>query len=365
MIDFSDALRWRYRVYVEPRFALHHNPWFALKRLVANARAASAERPLVYVYANPQNTGDYASYLGLTRLVGRPGLQLFCARAAVPATMRILQEQLASGGGWGGVFVGGGGLLQECFDPFWEALVSSSVPFVLFGVGAAEELPQRRLTSPGLLRAIADRAHAVHVRDRFTQQLFASVQRHDVTIGVCPAMQWIREAAQSIDTSDTRLLHVIHDADLAMAGIAEDALRDRVRRIAGTLGLRYEESRHMGSWSRRLLKQYARAAIVVSSRLHGCIFSYAMGKPHVAIRCDNKIGWFHETFETNMPMLDAAEWRDGLTAERVEAARHREPAPHLEDYLISNHKRMRDILASLPKGTDARETETLPSGALG
>jgi len=341
-----DGIQWRYRLYVRPHLLLHRSPLHMARRLFNNWRALWASQRIAYVCADPTNSGDYASHLGIRKLVGRPGVELYCAPVALKETFRILARVNRSSQPWRCVFVGGGGLLQACFEPFWEGLLDTAVPFVLFGVGAAEQLPERRVVCADLLERIARNAAAIHVRDSFTLELIAQ-HTSGVTVGICPSVIAVAELGGRLPRQCTHLLNVVHEADLEMAGVEVGMMRYHLRRIAKLMNLSYDETNHIAGLNRRLLRKYARAAIVVSSRLHGCIFSYAMHKPFVAVACDRKVPAFVECYAPTAPVIIANECSRALTADFLYESIGNYFASGLTQHIERTRTRMRDILELL------------------
>ena len=343
---FVDGIQWRYKLYVQPHLLVHRSPLHVARRLLNNWRALRASERIAYVCADPTNSGDYASHLGIRKLVGRPGLELYCAPVALKETCRILARISRSSQPWRCVFVGGGGLLQGCFEPFWKALLDSAVPFVLFGVGAAEQLPQRRVLGADLIARIARNAAAIHVRDSFTLELIAQ-HASAVTVGICPSVIAVTQLGGLLGRQCTHLLNVVHEADLEMAGVELAIMRQQLRRTAKLMNLSYDETNHMAGLTRRLLVKYARAAIVVSSRLHGCIFSYAMDKPFVAVACDRKVPAFIESYAPSAPVIMPRDFSRALTTYFLHETIRNYYGSDLKQHINRTTTRMREILESL------------------
>ena len=190
-MDLLDGLRWRTARYAYPYRPIYRQPLASIRRAVNNRRSAGSG--IAYVYAEPLNTGDYASHLGVRALAGIPGVELFCGPIALRRTLRTLDGR--SGRAWRAIFVGGGGLLQECFEPLWNGLLRTGAPLVVFGVGVNELDGLRRSLRPELLRAIATRAVALHVRDNATAALLAGHASVPVTVGVCPSVNYLAGCA--------------------------------------------------------------------------------------------------------------------------------------------------------------------------
>ena len=344
-----DGLRWRYQHHVEPHVVLHRNPSVFLKRVVANRRARAMAAPVAYVYANPTNAGDYASYLGVRRLLGLQGAQFFCDPVAARGTERALKRGARPGAPWSAVVIGGGGLLQTAFDGFWTAVTDMDVPIVLFGVGANQSMPIRNVTGDALLNRIASKAAAIHVRDEFSRELLAS-RGAQVTVGICPSLSVVVDRARALEQSQTHLLHTVHQTDLQIAGADAGRMRTKLQAAARRLKLEYDEVDHMSGAGDALLQRYARAAVVVSSRLHGAIFAHGMQKPCFAIDCDRKMRAFLDTHAPHTPCIDARHAESAVEAALLAEIVDRFKPASCADALAANQARMRDIQSTLNLG---------------
>lgn len=332
-IDVVGGLRWRYERYIRPYQVVHRSPLAWAQRAVGNLRAAHAEHPVAYVYANPTNTGDYVSHLGVVSLTGLAGVQLLCDPVARKTTLASLGRNPRKGRRWSAVFVGGGGLLQGVFDDFWAGILDLDLPLVVFGVGAAEAGSARRVTSPTLLTALGRRALAIHTRDRYTRDLLVAHGATRVTTGVCPSVDYLLAAGRTCQPTSSHLLHVVHDPDLRIAGLNPDEIRRAVRGIARDLGLAYDELTHQAGFNAQLITRYQRAALVISSRLHGCIFSYALSKPFVALACDRKVDAFVRDYAPQAPCIasdEAALLSDMLLPRAIAAVAATNPGAEAE-----------------------------------
>ncbi len=326
-MDLIEGIRWRYRLYLEPYVVVYRSPSTAIRRYCGNRQCLRTASPPVFVYANPTNMGDYASHLGLKQLAGFCGVELLCDGPAVSSTLSMLKRGPGPGRSWGPVLVGGGGLFHDYFDDFWRGLLDTKVPFAIFGVGINETAKFRRRTDPGILRELALRAIAIHVRDEFTRRVLEENGAESVTVGLCPSVHYIRRLADRMPRMSSHLLHVVHEADLRGAEVDASALKQSLRQSANQLGLKYDETNHMGTLSSKLLKRYLRAAVVVASRLHGCIFSYALGIPFVGIECDYKLHAFKETHAATAQCLAAHDVRHRLDADLLRAVYNKAELP--------------------------------------
>lgn len=309
-----DSIKWRYELRLRPYLLLHENLLCALSRKINNFSRLRDSSPLIYISADASNIGDRVSALGVQMLAGAEGVELFSSRVALPSTFKTL-NWLQNNRSDARVIIGGGGLLQECFDPFWRELVKTNLRFALFGVGA-NELTGRNLLPDETMHAIADKALMLHVRDKWSYDILSYANKEKLSIGVCPSVNYLRAKYSGRLTSKQYLLHVQHPVDIKMAGGDPDRISNSVRTIAADLGLVYDETSHIKENLSSLVARYQRAQYVVSSRLHGCIFSYAFGVPFLPIATDKKISAFVDTHLPGYPLgtinSDTLELRDKL-----------------------------------------------------
>jgi hypothetical protein len=88
---------------------------------------------IYHVFANKSNVGDWLSARAIQHLLGFPDVvELHCDAAFVAATLK----QLASANPKDLIIIGGGGLFQEYFVPFWKGFeaIAQRVPFCIWGV---------------------------------------------------------------------------------------------------------------------------------------------------------------------------------------------------------------------------------------
>lgn len=301
-MDLTGGLSWRYRQYVKPYLMLHENLSGAVNRICGNFRLKRQSEPFCYIFADASNIGDRISAQGVSFLTGRPGVEIFAARAGLASTFRTI-KWLEKYRPKTRIIIGGGGLLQECFNPFWTDLLQTKLPFVLFGVGVNEMPGKRNVPPADIMKTLAHRARAIHVRDRWSRDLLQYGQEAPVTVGVCPSVNYLVSIYGARREQPGRyLLHVQHPVDVNLAGGDPHEHRLLIKALARELDLVYDETDHIKENLSSLAEKYLRARYVVSSRLHGCIFSFAFGVPFVPIVLDKKTAAFVETHIPDNPV---------------------------------------------------------------
>jgi hypothetical protein len=317
------------------------NPCQSILRLTRNRLAARDSHVVGYVFADPTNSGDYASHLGIKLLAKTKGIDIFCHQAA-----KRLSSPPSSIGTWSGLIIGGGGLLQPVFETFWQEILDTGIPFAIFGVGENTLGELRPIFNRDLLRDIAARALAIHVRDNRTYDAFTSCGAGgDVTIGLCPSANLLQTFRDTkFRKSQNKLLHVVHPSDIRLAGKELPQVKAQIRCLATRLSLVYVETDNLAGFNKAIVKKYQSADIVISSRLHGCIFSHSLGQRFIAVSCDMKTQAFVETHVPDAPIVDIHHIESELNCELIKNSFAKPAAFPSERELRFNQLRMKQII---------------------
>lgn len=236
------------------------------------------------VYANRSNAGDWLSARGIRLLLGdRPVTEHLCDEPFVASTLRAL----ATAGPDDLVIVGGGGLLMDYFTPLWRGLAElTHLRLCLWGLGVVDLKAEPSLPPLPLLREVASRALVCRVRDQHTRELLAPLVLPEPV--PCPSLV----AVTPRPTTERGVLHV---ANLTTVGEpAYAAMRERAGAFAERTGRPFRETNNRLEADREdrlaaVLALYQRSDVVLSSRLHGCLFAIGMGRRVLAVSGDRKI----------------------------------------------------------------------------
>ncbi len=315
-IRIREGLSWRYRKYLSLRMDSLGSPRRFIEQRCNNLQCQARANVVSYIYATPGNTGDYLSMRGVRELSREPGYILQCDSYSLKKTF----QTLSNSSNIKGIVIGGGGLIQPVFNEFWDRIMECHLPYALFGVGVNYLPHHREKIDRGRLKAICSNAVSVHVRDLESKNILReSSGREDITTGVCPSVNFLAHFAVQDSSNHQTLLHVLHPSDLVASHVDVSRLIKTVQVLAEQLGLSYKQTEHTRGWSRFQLRQYMKSSVVISSRLHGCIIAYALGKPFVPIVCDHKTQWFVDTHATGVNTIPAASVMDHLDVEFVES----------------------------------------------
>lgn len=304
-------IKWRYELYVAEYVDLYGSLGFFLKQYFSRRKLIKKPK-IVYIYANKGNVGDYISYLGIRQIIGVEGIELFCSpvweKQFAEYIKRIKQSNSECV-----LMIGGGGLLQPVFKNFWQLVLASELPFVCLGVGI-NKMPGRGELSDELLTKITSQALQMGVRDTYTHDYLVKLSGKTVYLGICPSVNYVNRFFWNSQSSTQKvLLHMFHPSDLRLAGADLEVITQVLKAVAKTLNLNYIEHSNMSADHERMLTTVAQAKVVVSSRLHGCIMSFASGTPFLPVYCDEKIQAFNDT-HTQVVGVAAKDMHDEFVA---------------------------------------------------
>lgn len=286
-------LQWRYDLYLSEKFDLYGTLGFYIKQQVRRFKLIGNSK-VAYIYANKRNVGDYISSCGIQQVVGLEGPELFSS----PEWSKSLNNYLKKIKNRNPnclLIIGGGGLLQPVFTPFWDTILNSGIRFVALGIGV-NHMQGREVIDPIFIDKIIDKAEFFGVRDTSTLKMISPLYRKKVQLEICPSVNFVKPLFwQPSPEKNNTLLHIKHPSDLRLSGIDEELLSNNLKKIAKQNGWLYEENTNMSSDHIAILTKVSLARFVVSSRLHGCIMSFACGIPFLPILCDKKIAAFNDT----------------------------------------------------------------------
>ena len=215
--------------------------------------------------------------------------ELFCDGPCVEETLSALSELTPKDF----IIIGGGGLMMDYFEGFWEGFrsIADRVPFALWGVGCCDLKRDNTSVSKDLMTAIVRQSRLCVVRDRLTWDFFSSRSLPDPV--PCPSLSVIERR----ERPGKGLLHAVH------AGIVDTETYQEICRLLKELaeesGRPYWETRNRIEPNARNLQleleKYSNCDVVISSRLHGCIIAVGMGKKLIALSGDRKIDHFMDS----------------------------------------------------------------------
>jgi hypothetical protein len=249
-----------------------------VSRIPAHQRRPAT--PLIQFYSSVDNIGNYTPVLGSQQMLGiQP--DTWCVHRR-PIDFDFINRH------YEGIIVGGAGLLDPVFAPFWHELHQHArLPTIIWGVGGC--WPQDRQMSSDdrrIVGEVGNRCDLINVRDSLTAEYFGF---RSASIAPCPTIAWL-EQFRSMARGRATLVadhHRLVPAD-DLASISS-CVRSHT---ADSLWTRNIQEPRFGLMD-ILRKRYFRADRVVTTRLHGAIIAYGLGIPYTALSWDDKVRAFH------------------------------------------------------------------------
>jgi polysaccharide pyruvyl transferase WcaK-like protein len=218
------------------------------------------------------------------------------------------------------LIIGGGGLLKDSFEEFWRTVLLSGAKYVCFGIGVCDIKGQNSLLPDDIFREVITKAERLWVRDSRTSMLIEKKFGLKVQSVLCPSVLYIHKKYSESDYKKKQrnspvLLYTHHKKLVRSLNKGDDFIRNIIKQICNNEGFIFSEVDNITGNANKLLKQYADADFIINTRLHGCVFSYALDKPFVAISADTKIDSFVHDY-CNATVLDM----EHLTTEKLAKA---------------------------------------------
>jgi polysaccharide pyruvyl transferase WcaK-like protein len=243
---------------------------------------------IYHIYANQSNIGDWLSAQGIQKLLNPESLvECFCDTPFVGDTI----EKLSHATSKDLIVIGGGGLLMDYFIPFWTAFktISEKIPFCVWGIGYCDLKMEETKPPAKLISEILVNSRLSIVRDEITRTYLKSLKLPAPV--QCPSLNVINNI--SIESQD--LLHVVNYSTVGPEAYNEMCFQGKL--WAKKNNKVYRETNNLiqkGDIEQlnNILSLYRRSGYVLSSALHGCIISAAMGLKVITVSGDRKIEGF-------------------------------------------------------------------------
>lgn len=298
-----NQLLWRILSSINSRFIGHDRRVRFRDLARIDARDRSASTSIINFYSSVPNIGNFTPVLGIQQMLG-----------SQPDTWNIHDRDIDFdfiNRHYRCAIIGGAGLLDKGFDPFWEKFGQHcTIPAVIWGVGVcAPDTAVEKGVDRAIFARAAEKCDLINVRDVLTADYYRI--RH-ASITPCPTIVYVEKFLNS-RKPDGNLLYSSHE-ELIPAGERAE-IRKALTRSAGRIRFTDNIQRPLRGVDDIIRSYYCRSSKVVTTRLHGAIIAYGLGIPYIALARDEKIRAFHRMSGNGVVIEDVTELDSALAAD--------------------------------------------------
>jgi hypothetical protein len=207
------------------------------------------------------------------------------------------------------VIVGGAGLLDKGFEPFWAKFARECrLPTVIWGVGicAPDRATQKGVDRDVFARA-ARKCALINFRDDLTADYYTVRQ---ATIAPCPTIAYLEGLDLHKLPAPDGVLYSSHEE--LVCDDEREQIRCELRRGLGRVNFTDNVQRRLNGLGDIIRRSYQTSRLVITTRLHGAIIAYGLGIPYIALPRDEKLRAFHRLFGNGVAIEDVAGLREAL-----------------------------------------------------
>lgn len=199
-----------------------------------------------------------------------------------------------------GIIIGGAGLLNKCFQPFWEIIGREcQLPMIVWGIGGCyKDVDKNSVIDKDIANKVFNKCDLIDLRDDITASFYGLSDAH---LSPCPTVGYL-ETLMNKEQERTNILFSSHENLLTESETA------RIKESIGRFDISFKYTNNIQTFRRGLNdileKFYCKSRLVITTRLHGAIISYGLHIPYVAIPRDDKIRAFHRMYSNGIIVED-------------------------------------------------------------
>lgn len=253
---------------------------------------------IIQFYSSYDNIGNYLPVLGIQQMLGRK-TDVCCAHKTDIDFDYINSTYKCA-------IIGGAGLLHRSFNPFWHAASQKlNLPIIVWGVGVCLPDDRPEEADRTAVNDVFLKAEMVNVRDALTASLY---DVREIDISACPTIVYLDQFREKKSQLNRRMLVSWHKGLLT---------REENNQVIATVRSFYDDilfTNNIQVPSEGLVdiieQYYCLSRMVITSRLHGAIISYALGIPYIGIACDEKVRAFVREYGNGIAIEEISKLKD-------------------------------------------------------
>ena len=248
--------------------------------------------PIIQFYSSVDNIGNYLPVLGIQKMLGQTP-DTWCMHSHVDFNFINKHYKCA--------IIGGAGLLDKCFVPFWRRLLHEcKIPMIMWGIGICLPDKNKKGVDKEIVSAVAQRCSLINVRDELTAHYY---NLKNVSIAACPSIVYLQDFCAHKKQSDITLYTFNNQI---VSATEHHAILKVLREEFPTLMVTDNTQTKSRGLDQIIKDYYCASSLVIATRLHGAIIAYGLGIPYIIIARDEKLRSFHQKY------------KNGLTVESIE-----------------------------------------------
>ncbi|MGE0009499.1 MAG: polysaccharide pyruvyl transferase family protein [Candidatus Babeliales bacterium] len=265
------------------------------------------QSPIIQFYSSSDNIGNFLPILGIQEMLGI-STDVWCMHDK-DIDFDFINTH------YKGAIIGGAGLLNSCFEPFWIKLRDNcTLPMIMWGLGIC--LPYKHGefaagVSKEIVQAVAKKCDLVNLRDLLTAQYY---QLSYADISLCPTVIYLQKFKRNMN-AEGLILYDSHSVSLG---------KEQTEKIISMLSQHIKELKVINNIQAKnfgledyINEYYCKSSLVITSRLHGAIIAYGLGIPCIMIPGDYKLNSFQETYGFGTCVSSAKECLDIIATGNV------------------------------------------------
>lgn len=258
--------------------------FYDLAKIKSEERVARC--PIIQFYSSTDNIGNYLPVLGIQKMLG------FETDLWSMHDKEIDFEFINNN--YKGAIIGGAGLLNSHFEPFWKKLDDQcNLPMIMWGLGIC--LPYSKGDNAAgvnkkVVQSIASKCDLINVRDLLTASYY---ELFTADISPCPTVAYLEDFKLYKKSSDL-VLFSSHEVSLGKDKTKK--ITEKLKNHIPNLTVIDNIQRPSFGLEDYIIQLYCNCSLLITSRLHGAIIAYGLDVPCIMLPGDHKLDSFYKTY---------------------------------------------------------------------
>jgi len=260
---------------------------------------------IIQFYSSANNIGNYLPVLGIRKMISMD-TDTWCMHDE-NVDFDFINHS------YKGIIIGGAGLLNKCFQPFWEIMGKEcKLPVIIWGVGGCFQDGQNKTNIDiNIAKKVLNKCDLINLRDNITANFYGL---SDVHFSPCPTIAYLDDF-KTKETFKRRILFSSHEQSVRQS--ETQSIRSVIKGVDKSYKYTNNVQRFRLGLDDILRNFYCSSRIVVTTRLHGAIIAYGLKIPYVAIPRDEKVRAFNRLYSNGITVEHISDLEEVLLNKEV------------------------------------------------